>query len=318
MTRLGLSLRKLALPVICAALCLRMQDDAARPVKPAQMAFPAAMPQTVVWAWEEPEDLRSASAAKTGVAFLAETLLLGTRQGEQPSGEPPVAAISMVSRHQPLYVAPGASVMAVVRVVALGNFRDSDALREQTAAALAEVARRPGLRALQIDFDATRSQHEFYAALLRELRPQMPVGMPLSITALVSWCAATPGSKSDWMSALPIDEAVPMFFRMGGATRPGDAKSGYPLREPLCRGSVGIATDESWPDIHTGQRVYIFAPRPWTLEQLAALDGIARGRRDAPLSFRSGLRAVNDSGLPNLRERDRAQADRDTPEENLP
>ena len=71
------------------------------------------------------------------------------------------------------------------------------------------TASRPGIAALQVDFDAKRSERGFYAALLRSLRSQMPPQLPLSIAALASWC-----SNDDWISGLPIDEAVPMLFRM--------------------------------------------------------------------------------------------------------
>jgi len=257
------------------------------------MSFATAMPQTVIWAWEEPEDLRAAQAESIGIAYLAETLLLDKAQ----DGSPGAPALAIRSRHQPLSVAPGAAVMAVVRVEAQPDFGDSAELRQQTARALAEVARRPSLRALQVDFDATRSQRSFYAAVLRELRPQMPTGMPLSITALLSWCSADHGNN-DWMAALPIDEAVPMFFRLGGSARPGADKSGFPLREPLCRGSVGISTDESWPSVGPHQRVYVFAPRPWTPAQLVAVEAVIHGQRAAALEpEKNSLRTGNDTGL---------------------
>jgi hypothetical protein len=247
------------------------------------------MPRTVLWAWEEPENLTPAPADSVGVAYLAETVTLhNTANAPQP--------LAIQSRHQPLVVAPGAAVMAVVRVIAAPDFQDSAELRRQTAVALAKAARQPNLRALQIDFDATRSQRPFYAAVLTALRPQMPAAMPLSITALLSWCAeAGPG---DWMANLPIDEAVPMFFRLGGNSRPGDSKSGYALRDPHCRGSVGVSTDESWPALDSHQRVYLFAPRPWTPLQLAALQKLPGSRAPAlepnPATF--NLR-VNDTGL---------------------
>jgi hypothetical protein len=275
------------------------------------MAFPATMPGVIVWAWQEPEDLRTAPAATTGVAFLADTLLLNTKASV--TGSQATSVLTVLSRHQPLAVAPGARVMAVVRIIASPGFRDSDAMRRQTAGALAAVALRPGIAAFQVDFDASRSQRPFYAAVLTKLRPQMPVGMPLSITALVSWCAAAPGN-GDWLSSLPIDEAVPMFFRMGGNSRPFETKSGYPLREPLCQGSVGISTDESWPDLQSGQRIYLFAPHPWTPRQLASLDQVALGHRSAILQSPYRFQAVNDTGL-----HDRpANEAYDPSEQNLP
>jgi len=235
--------------------------------------------------------LRSAPES-VGVAYLAETLFLGKSATAAP-------ALTVVKRRQPLAVTPRAAVMAVVRVIALPGFQDSPTIREQTAGALAEVSHRADLRALQIDFDATRSQRAFYAAVLSLLRARMLATMPLSMTSLLSWCAASPGS-GNWLSGLPIDEAVPMFFRLGGNARLGDSKSGYPLREEHCRGSFGISTDENWPTLDPHARIYLFAPRPWTPLQLAALAGIPRGRRAPALQFdyaKSKLHSLNDTGL---------------------
>ena len=305
--------RGFVLPILAASLCLLAAGDQPAVLAPARMAFPNAMPQTVVWAWQEPEDLRSAPPQSVGVAFLAQNIFLrGTAKPDQEN------ALAILPRHQPLFVAPGASVMAVVRLIAMSGFRDTPEMRAQATAALAGVARQPGIRALQVDFDATRSQRAFYAAVLANLRPQMPAGMPLSITALVSWCAATPG-PGDWLSSLPIDEAVPMFFRMGGASLSGQSKAGFPIREPLCCGSIGVSTDESWPPLHRSARIYLFAPRPWTSRQLAALSAIPSGRRAPTLQFSyaaAGLRPPNDSGLPpNLKP---AASDQLPAEEKLP
>jgi hypothetical protein len=281
--------RHAALPVLVASLCLGTLGDSARQDRPARLAFANAMPRTVLWAWEEPEDLRAADPGSVGVAYLAETLVVsGGRQNP----------IAVLSRHQPLAVAPGASVMAVVRIETRSGFRDSPELRSQTASLLAAAAQREGIRAFQVDFDATRSERAFYAGVLRQLRPQMPAAMPLSITALASWCAASSGQS--WLAGLPIDEAVPMLFRLGGSAQPYADKSWLLIREPLCRGSVGLSTDESWPKVGATERVYLFAPRPWTGSQLAAASSELNGERPAALgmaldsSHRTG---INDTGL---------------------
>lgn len=282
----GPRMRRPLLPLLLTALCLRtLGDGGPRPA--VAMPFATVMPQTVVWAWEEHEDLRAATSARVGVAYLAETIVLGT------------GTLRIVPRHQPLMVAPSAAVMAVVRVIALTGFADQPDVRQQTADALAQAAQYPGVRALQIDFDASRSQRAFYAGVLRQLRPRIPASMPLSITALLSWCAATPGN-GDWLAALPIDEAVPMFFRLGGGARPGQDKSGFAVREPLCQGSRGISTDESWPPLDHRLRLYIFAPHPWMPLQLAALDNVHRGHRPPALQqgYDSESLQPNDTGLP--------------------
>ncbi len=219
-------------------------------------AFPESFPRTVVWAWEEPEDLSGIDPKKIGVAYLAESLRLS-------------AAVRVRPRYQPLRLAPGTPVMAVVRIEPERDFTDTPGLRVATADALADVARRSGTRAFQVDFDATRSQRVFYTAVLERLRSQIPAGMPLSITALLSWCG---GDSSDaWMGSLPVDEAVPMYFRLGVRGQLAEDKDGYRIREPLCGGSFGVSTDERWPRITRDRRLYLFAPHPWTAAHLAAI-----------------------------------------------
>jgi hypothetical protein len=159
--------------------------------------------------------------------------------------------------------------MAVVRIEPERGFTDTPGLREGTADALSEVARRQGTRALQVDFDATRSQRAFYAAVLERLRARMPAGMPLSITALLSWCGGDPADA--WIGGLPVDEAVPMYFRLGVRRPLAQDKDGYRVREPLCGGSFGVSTDESWPLITGNRRLYLFAPHPWTEAQLVTI-----------------------------------------------
>ncbi len=300
--------RPLLLALILALLCLHTRGDRDDAPLTAAMAFPGTMPRTVLWAWEEPENLSTAPAESVGVAYLAETLGLHNAANARP-------AIGIRFRHQPLAVARGAAVMGVVRVIAEPDFQDSAELRRQTALVLAQAAQQPGLRALQIDFDATRSQRAFYAGVLTGLRAQMPAGMPLSITALLSWCAAGPG-PGDWMATLPIDEAVPMFFRLGGNSNPRGNKSGYPLRDPRCRGSVGISSDESWPSLDPHRRVYLFAPRPWTPLQLAALRKLPDGRAPAlePSPDAFNLR-VNDTGMHAIRNADQRYVDESSGDE---
>lgn len=233
--------------------------NVAKPSLPA--AFSEAMPARVLWAWEEPEDLH-ALPPTVGVAYLAETLLVGD-------------LLIALPRRQPLRTALDARVMAVVRIEARAGFVDTPELRASVATRLAEIGRRNNLRALQVDFDANASQREFYAGVLKLLKPQLPLGLPLSITALVSWCGA-----DSWLHGLPIDEAVPMFFRMGGPRAiSSQGPRFYRLAEPLCRGSVGVATDEPWPanfnTLNSSTRVYIFAPRPWRDAQFAVVSSLA-------------------------------------------
>ena len=213
-------------------------------------------PHLMLWAWETREDLRQLDPSKAGVAFLAREVLIGQQAQVRP-------------RRQPLQVAEGTWLMAVVRIETTPDFSAlalSPALQDEVAQDILAAAQEKNVRGLQIDFDALASQRDFYAGVLRKVRQQLPATLPLSITALTSWC----GDRS-WLSNLNIDEAVPMFFRMGGpaATRATAPRNTSGILEPLCAGSVGIATDETWPDVHIGERVYVFRTGPWTMEDIA-------------------------------------------------
>ena len=106
---------------------------------------------------------------------------------------------------------------------------------DDIARAITSTAALPRVVAVQIDFDATLSQRPMYRALLHAVRRELPPGMPLSITALASWCM-----QDDWLDDLPIDEAVPMLFRMG----PTEQSSHPRLRAPACGAAIGTSLDE--------------------------------------------------------------------------
>ena len=216
------------------------------------------MPTRVLWAWEEPEDLHTLPT-NVGVAYLAETYLLTDH-------------IVVLPRRQPLSPAPGAPLIAVVRIETRPGFADTPAIRLALAERLAYYGTRRDIRALQLDFDATQSQQPFYRGVLEALRPRLPRTLPLSITALVTWCG-----PHSWLHTLPIDEAVPMEFRMGGprTLATSISRSRNAITEPLCRTSLGLSTDEPWPAslsaLNPSTRVYLFAPRPWRPAEFAAI-----------------------------------------------
>jgi Protein of unknown function (DUF3142) len=196
-------------------------------------------PRLVLWAWERPERLDFVNPRSAGVAYLARTV--SWRAGQ----------ISSRPRLQPLRVPPGTPLMAVVRLESQGvPLPDAATVRAEIlkAVAIADV------KALQVDFDARLSERAWYAGLLRELRRGLDASIPLSITALASWC-----DRDSWMDGLPVSEAVPMLFRMG-AGEPRDTRD---FRVRLCRDSFGISTDEVPADLPHGRRLFVFHPRAW-------------------------------------------------------
>jgi len=193
----------------------------------------------MLWAWENPEQLDFIDPRQAGVAFLAKTLL--ARDGH----------LTVRPRVQPLHVPTGTVLMAVVRLETRGAELP---LPADAATAIAQTAQLAGVRALQIDFDAKASDRPFYRELIGLVRRQLPAGVPLSITALASWC-----NYDAWINDLPVAEAVPMLFRMGpDRYHPGDS-----FRVNLCQSSIGISTDEPIIRLPRVRRIYVFHPGPW-------------------------------------------------------
>jgi hypothetical protein len=222
-------------------------------------------PLTILWAWETPEDL-TALDNRIGVAFLSRELLL--------AGSGPTAQVTVLPRMNPLHLAPGVWLMAVVRIETAPGFAPGASTATEAADAIAAVSQLPNVRAVQVDFDATASQRDLYLRLLQRLRHDLPA-TPLSITALVSWCG--PHSWLAPLRGMPspvIDEAVPMFFRMGGpsATRALAPRSLNVITEPLCSTSIGLSTDEAWPVTLPSQRIYLFRSGPWTSNDIATIN----------------------------------------------
>jgi hypothetical protein len=216
-------------------------------------------PRLVYWAWERPEDLRLLNPKTEGVAFL------------DSSVEILADTVRIFPRMQPLYVLPGTQVVAVVRVYSHAEQPPvfNEAQFSPTLEDLLDATRKPGVVALQIDYDARVSERAFYSRLVAGLRQRLGPAYPISITALASWCI---GDR--WIQNLPVNEAVPMIFSMG----PDEAlirqylSSVGTFPEPLCRGSLGISTGEWWPSpIPNRTRVYVFNQHAWTPEGVKSI-----------------------------------------------
>jgi Protein of unknown function (DUF3142) len=214
------------------------------------------LPSTILWAWERPERLDFIDTKDVGVAFLARTVRL---RGLNVSARP---------RLQPLVVAKGTKLVAVVRIES--DQRDKPALSEsqlnRAADEIVQTSQLPDVLAIQIDFDAKASERDFYHRLLLQVREHLPQTMPLSITALASWCAG-----DNWLAGLPIDEAVPMAFRMGLDSRQFRSRLNTgddPFATP-CNVALGVSTDELITPPRR-KRLYIFSSKPWTPDSVTS------------------------------------------------
>jgi hypothetical protein len=219
-------------------------------------AFPAGAaepPRVLLWAWERPEHLAFIDPAREGVAFHAATFHV--------SGE----AVEPYRRRQPLLMPPGTYRMAVMRIEVARGTAPGEAQRARLVRLISEQVRQQTPDAVQVDYDARASERPFYRALLQELRAALPAPMRLSMTALASWCL-----DDGWLDGLPVDEVVPMVFRMGADTvlvRAELARRGD-FDGARCRESVGFVVDEPQPSLPSGRRTYWFNPRSWSAQDL--------------------------------------------------
>ena len=219
------------------------------------------LPPVILWAWERPEDLSFIDPEQFGVAFLAQTLLLN---GEDVVFQP---------RRQPLKVLPATKLIAVTRIESGKTKETKAALSEPQIQKLVSLVLRTqqleNVAAIQIDFDATRSERVFYRKLLEQLRAKLPAAVPLSMTALASFCV---GDR--WLDDLPVDEVVPMIFQMGLDNEKirRFLAAGNDFNEPLCRTSYGVALDEPVTvSFEEPRRIYVFNNKRWLAEDVWSL-----------------------------------------------
>ena len=219
---------------------------------PARASSPIDLPQLMLWAWDRDDDLRFLDKRDTGVAFLAATLTL---RGD---------GVELTPRHNRLVLPDGIKRVAVIHVEsdrAAPPLLSGEQMRHFVEA-LAAVGEEVPHHVLQVDYEAVASQRAFFIEAIAALRRRLP-GAPISVTALASWCL-----NERWTARLDADEVVPMLFRMGYEGRRVRAlfANRGDFREPGCRSSLGVATDELPAVLPSGRRVYVFSPRRWSAE----------------------------------------------------
>src|SRR5262249_45431105 len=148
------------------------------------------LPHVILWAWERPEELEFLDPRKFGVAFLAQTLVLKADD------------VVYSPRRQPLKVKPQTKLIAVTRIESQKITGQRAALSatqmERLLALVLKTRELENVTAIQIDFDAAKSERDFYTQLLGELRKRLPANTGLSMTALASFCI---GDR--WLDQLP-------------------------------------------------------------------------------------------------------------------
>lgn len=245
------------LPHVAALLIATLAASASGDSAPAVAAardWPAGWPARFAWSWDRAEDLRFL-ARDEGVALVLTSLEF---HGDRTLVRPLRNAVAL-----PV----GTVVLPVVHVEALPAMHAALTAAQHQAFvdAVLRAATRSPQGAVQVDFEALPSQRAFYRDVLAEVRARRPE-LRLSITALASWCLA-----DRWTASLPVDEVVPMAFRMGSAH--GDYRDWVAASErwpdATCT-ATGVATDEPLPRLPRSRRLFFFSPQPWTPRQWTA------------------------------------------------
>lgn len=232
------------IPILLSTLLLAGCHPGATKAPPSQL---------VLWAWERPEDLRFAPdteiAIQTGFVELSgDTLRARGRYFPLKSARAP------------------ATVLVHVQIDHSRPLRWSPALRKQLAAAIHHYAVETPAARVQLDFEVRQSERPVLLDALTDLRRALPASTRLSMTALASWCMF-----DDWLESAPVDEIVPMLFRMqkDGPAIINTLAKGGDFRNPRCRAALAISSDSPIPRAPPGRRVYLFNPRSWTAQSFS-------------------------------------------------
>jgi hypothetical protein len=207
-------------------------------------------PMPVIWAWERPENLQFA-AGRAEVAILAGTVTL---HGADVSGRP---------RLQPARTAPDQPLISVVHIEIDRRIplAWTPALQAKAVETVLTLARNVPAPVVQLDCEVRASERDILMGIVRSVRQALPSGIRLSMTALASWC-----DTENWIEAAPVDEIVPMLFRMGpdGEALKRRLAEGGDFRIRRCRTAIGVATDTPTYGLPPNRRLYIFSPQAWT------------------------------------------------------
>jgi hypothetical protein len=199
----------------------------------------------VVYAWDRPESLQALPPGSEVAVYRATVSLKKDDVVWRPRAHP-VKLPDGARRVPVIHIEPGAT-----------RPLDLD-LRTYLVGKMVAEAQASG--ALQLDYEAPLSERPFLRQLILDLRHALPRAR-LSMTALASWCLF-----DGWLAELPVDEVVPMVYRMGRdrlAVRRW-LDEGRDFRVPLCQKAVAVSLADPPPRLPGGRRRYWFDPRSWT------------------------------------------------------
>ncbi len=230
------------------------------------------LPGKILWAWQRQENLEQINIHEFGVAYFAVHMKLSAEKTET------------FWRDQALRVPKGCLMVPVLRIDTdrkmPPNFNDGQI--DKIIQAIKQISMLPHTVEVQIDFDAVQSERVFYRKLIERIRNEVKLQVPLSITALASWCVF-----DNWISDLPVDEEVPMMFSLGGERKKILLyfRQGNDFRVPKCFRSLGISIDD--PEVNQVMiplikrrkipvHVFVFSRTAWNAKKIQSVRSLLR------------------------------------------
>jgi hypothetical protein len=216
--------------------------------------FSSSKPSLILWSWQRKDDL-SFLKAKTPVAALIGTIYMNAQ------------GFKIDPRTNPLSLSPHASILPVVRLEIDPQIPLGKKSLMSLVSAISSLAHPEKYGALQIDFDAKKSQRAFYKNLLSSLKKTHP-HLKLSITALASWCVGDP-----WVDMLPIDYAVPMVFNLAEEREfiYKYLRHHKNWKAQKCKGYIGMNQKDLWELPPMPWYIFIFNDKAWSQEDYGLL-----------------------------------------------
>ena len=248
----------LLLALVAVASRIPVASGTATPASRAQIAASLAA-RGVAWIWpvsNGPILAPSGAAAYGEAAVVVETLVVDAR------------SVQRMPRTQPLVLPVSVRVLPVLHVEAGPDAPDT--LSESQRGAIVDAFARhaadaaSGAGVIQLDFEAPRRERSSYQALVGAIRTALPASLKLSVTALAHWCA-----QGDWLDTLPVDEVVPMLYRLGPQSPQWRRRwlRDDPTLARRCRGpALGFATNDPPPAALLARtaRPYWFDESAWS------------------------------------------------------
>lgn len=215
--------------------------------------------QTIyLYAWERPEDmsfLDSIDHKRMSVVYYAGDVVIDHGRA------------NISPRRNSLFIPKNIKTIPLIRI---DNFNDSSALQKNSGDIINFITRVcRDATSCQLDFDAKTSEYSAYIDIITAVRNNLPK-VKITITALASWCG-----DNSWLNNLPIENAVPMLYRLGNdisVRRVLD--DGRITSYTKCNRSVALSIDEldfEFKQYLNCRNIYLFNPESWTKESFTQL-----------------------------------------------